>query len=128
MNRTPKSIPSDVQAATQSLAASMSSAEPFVGYWRAERTLNEDRPAQQLLHDLAAAQAEVRRRQYDNRLSEEELRHLRSLQEAVQSSSSISEHTAAQQRVIALVREVNQEISQLLGIDFGSLAKRAGCC
>jgi cell fate (sporulation/competence/biofilm development) regulator YlbF (YheA/YmcA/DUF963 family) len=81
-----------------------------------------------LLHDLAAAQAELRRRQYDNSLSQEDLQRLRSLQEAVQSTGSISEHTAAQQRVIALVREVNQEISQLLGIDFGSLAKRSGCC
>jgi cell fate (sporulation/competence/biofilm development) regulator YlbF (YheA/YmcA/DUF963 family) len=128
MNHTTKNQRRDVRAATQALAASMSSAEQFVSYWQAERTLNQDRPARQLLHDLAAAQAELRRRQYDNSLSQEDLQRLRSLQEAVQSTGSISEHTAAQQRVIALVREVNQEISQLLGIDFGSLAKRSGCC
>ena len=128
MNHTTKNQRRDVRAATQALAASMSSAEPFVTYWQADRALNQDEGAQQLLEQLAAAQADLRRRQYDNGLGEDDLRRLRSLQEAVQSSTSISEHTAAQQRVIGLVREVNQEISQLLGVDFGSLAKRSGCC
>ncbi len=128
MNKTTKKIPRDVLAATQALAASMSGAEPFVRYWRADQAFNQDERAKQLLEQLAASQAELRRRQYDHQVNEEDLQRLRSLQDAVRSSATISEHTAAEQHVITLVREVNQEISELLGIDFGSLAKRSKCC
>lgn len=34
-----------------------------------------------------------------------------------------------QELSVAFLREVNQEISQLLGVDFASLARRSsGCC
>lgn len=34
----------------------------------------------------------------------------------------------AQQAAVAFLRRINQEIGELLGVDFAALAKRPGCC
>jgi cell fate (sporulation/competence/biofilm development) regulator YlbF (YheA/YmcA/DUF963 family) len=50
------------------------------------------------------------------------------LQTQAQENDVISGYANAQQDVIKFLREINDEINQLLGFDFASFTKRSGCC
>ncbi len=118
----------DVEAATQALAGSVLKSAPFVRYAEARAALEGDALARQLLQSFLAAQTDVRQRQAHNLVTQEAIDQLRSLQGQVKANAVIMGYVAAQQAAIAYLREVNQGISQWLGVDFASLARRSSCC
>jgi len=117
----------DVLAATEALAEQLLHAEPVVLYHRAKARLDNDTEARELLERFASAQADLRVRQSRNAVAQAHLDHLRTLQQEVQSNHIILEYAQAQQAAITYLPEVNQEISQKLGIDFASLTSRSSC-
>lgn len=115
--------------ATSSLAENLTQSEPFLRYIAAVQRLHADPQAMQLLSDLSALQQKIRRQQNTGAISQVDLTQLRALQSAVGTNETIQEHLMTQELAVAFLREVNQEISQLLGVDFASLARRSsGCC
>ena len=52
---------------------------------------------------------------------------LRAIQEQVQKNTVIMDYAGAQQQAVDFLREINTEISQLLGINFASLANHSTC-
>ena len=121
-------ITSSMLEATSNLAENLHQSEPFLRYKAAERKLQADQEAQQLLTDLSEWQQKIREQQYSGHIIVTDLERLRSLQNAVGTNDVIQEHGLAQELAIAFLREVNQEISTLLSIDFSSLARRSGSC
>jgi cell fate (sporulation/competence/biofilm development) regulator YlbF (YheA/YmcA/DUF963 family) len=117
-----------IQAATETLAGNLSSSEPLVRYQQAKTALDNDVPARRLLEAFSYAQREVRQRQAQNLVTQASMDQLRSMQRQVQSNAVIMNYAETQQAAIAYLREVNQEISQWIGVDFASLARRSGCC
>jgi cell fate (sporulation/competence/biofilm development) regulator YlbF (YheA/YmcA/DUF963 family) len=73
-------------------------------------------------------QQKIRSQQYSGTISESDLTRLRALQSAIGANETIQDHQLTQELAIAFLREVNQEISNLLGVDFASLARRSGGC
>ncbi len=120
-------LPPDLLAATETLAEQLLNAEPIVLYHQAQARMEADPQARALLERLTAAQSELRVRQARGMVTQDDIGHLRALQREVQSNSVIMDYAAAQQAAIAYLPEVNQEISQLLGVDFASLAGPASC-
>jgi len=114
--------------ATQTLAQALLQSEPFIRYQEADRKLNADQDAMQLLADLSEAQSKIRKQQASNAVSESDLSRLRELHNAMRTNDTILAYGMAQQEAIAFLREVNQEISSLLGYDFASLTRRSGVC
>jgi cell fate (sporulation/competence/biofilm development) regulator YlbF (YheA/YmcA/DUF963 family) len=115
--------------ATSNLAENLAQSEPFLRFKSAETRLNADHEALQLMADLSELQQKIRTHQYSGGISESDLKRLRALQSAVGANETIQDYGLAQELAVAFLREVNQEISQLLGIDFASLARRSsGCC
>lgn len=114
--------------ATSTLAENLARSEPFLRFKAAEERLKADREAVQLLNNLSELQQKIRREQYSGGVSESDLKQLRELQNAVSANETIRDYVLAQESAIAFLREVNQEISQLLGIDFASLARRSSGC
>ncbi len=115
--------------AASSLTENLAQSEPILRYKSAEQRLQSDPQAMQLLKDLSALQQKIRQQQYSGAISQPDLAQLRLLQSAVSANETIQDHLLTQELAIAFVREVNQEISQLLGVDFASLARRSsGCC
>jgi hypothetical protein len=53
---------------------------------------------------------------------------LRALQSVAQANRLIMDYVRTQQFAIDYLREVNRDVSELLGVDFASLARRPGCC
>lgn len=114
--------------ATTNLAENLSQSEPFLRFKAAAGRLEADPQATQLLADLSKIQQKIRKRQYSGAISEKDLAQLRSLQSAVSINETIQDYQLTQELAVAFLREVNQEISNLVGIDFASLTRRSGGC
>jgi len=118
----------DLMAATQALAENLLASEPFAHYHQARAQFNGDPQARGLLEHLSQAQADLRRRQMNQGVTQDDVDQLRALQREVQSNPVIIDYVVTQQAAVAYLREINQVINELIGTDFAALAKRPGCC
>ncbi len=117
----------DLQEATQSLIENLLASEAFIRYRKAETRLNTDREARSLLERLSQAQARLRQNQTRGAVSQAEIDELRDLQAQVQRNRVIMEYAQAQQEAVYFLREINNEISALLGVNFATFANHATC-
>lgn len=120
-------LPERLQAAVEALSENLLAAEPFVRYDRAQILLNTNRQAKYLFEQLSIAQANIRSKVANGSVTQTDIDQLRALQGEVQQNPAIMDFARAQQTAINYLREINQEISQALGVDFASLARRS-CC
>jgi cell fate (sporulation/competence/biofilm development) regulator YlbF (YheA/YmcA/DUF963 family) len=118
----------DLLAATEVLAENLARSEPIWAYHQAQASLNQDSEANGLLERYNRGVAEWRVRQSQGQATPAEGEMLRELQQAVRFNATIGQAARAQQAARAYLREINAEVSQLLGLDFGALAQRGGCC
>jgi cell fate (sporulation/competence/biofilm development) regulator YlbF (YheA/YmcA/DUF963 family) len=118
----------DFLTATDALAENLACSEPIVAYHNTRAQLDADDQAKTLLQQLGQLQSEIRASQARGAVTQAELDRLRALQREVQSNPTISNFASTQQAAVAHLREINQEISQLLGVDFAALARPAGGC
>jgi len=116
-----------MQEAAEALISNLLASEAFVRYQQAHAQLNEDRQARALLEQLSQAQADLRKKQANSGVTQAEIDTLRTLQEQVQHNKVIMTYAQTQQEAVNFLREINNEISQLLGINFASFAKHASC-
>ena len=121
-------IPEILYQATQSLAENLVASEPFVQYGQAHQAFEADSNAQCLLKDISSIQGEIRQKQQRSRVTQEDIDVLRALQQQAQSNETIMQYANTQQNAVNFLREINQEISQLLGVDFAALSRQTGCC
>lgn len=121
------SLPPELMDATHALAAALAQAEPIVAYRAACDRLDTDPVAHGLLERLASVQADLRSRQARGTLTEAQLNQLRALQRQAQLNRIIMDYIGAQQAAMAYLPDVSQEISRLLGVDFGALIGRSSC-
>jgi len=126
MNKTP-TLPRELDQATNNLIENLCASEPFWAYQQAQARINADPPACALLERLATLQAELRRTPGRNTVTQSDLDELRAVQIQVQTNTLIMTYAQSQQNAVNCLREINQEISQLSGIDFAALAKQTIC-
>ena len=93
----------------------------------AKELFTQDATAYKIMEDLSAFQRDIRQKQNKNQVTQQDLEKLRSLQTNAQENEVINSYSLSQQEAIGKLREINAEISNLLGIDFASLAKNT-CC
>lgn len=117
----------DLMAATQALAENLLASEPFAIYQQASARFNADPHARGLIERLSQTQADLRRRQMNRGVTQTDVDQLRALQREVQSNDVIVDYVTTQQSAVAYLREINQEISLLIGTDFAALAGRSSC-
>lgn len=120
-------FPSPLQEATQSLIEHLLASEAFLRYQNAGAQFNEDHEAQALLKQLTESQARLRQMQGQGKVNQAEVDALRLLQQRVQRNPVIMAYAQSQQEVINFLREINQEVSQFLGINFASFANHSTC-
>ena len=113
--------------ATCALIENLLASEAFVQYRRARVHLDEDSDARALLEQLTQLQARVRQKQAKGDVNQTDLDSLRLLQNRVQRNSTIMEYAQFQQAAINFLRELNNEVSELLGVNFASFANHATC-
>lgn len=116
-----------MQEATDGLINNLLASEVFIRYRQAQAGLKADHQARTLLEQLFQMQAELRKKQADGGVTPGEIDALRKLQEKVQHNKVILAYAQTQQEAVNFLREINVEISQLLGIDFASFTNHASC-
>jgi cell fate (sporulation/competence/biofilm development) regulator YlbF (YheA/YmcA/DUF963 family) len=116
-----------LQEATQSFLENLLASEAFMHYQEARKLMSEDAEARTLMERLSNAQATVRQQQVSGNVGQAEVNSLRLIQRTALSNPVILDYAQAQQEAVEFLREINGEISQLLGIDFASFANHATC-
>ena len=112
-----------VEAAAREFALKLRASPPIAAFWQAKARLEVDQEAQRLLAELQERQqALMLKQQNGSSITQEEIDALRRLQWEAQSNPVIIAYVQAQQQAQAFLPDVNMEISQLLGFDFGGLA------
>lgn len=119
----------ELRAVSSELAESMALSEAVLGYTKAHQTLLHDQEAPQLIKEATELQQKIYAGGSDGNDLEKDINRMRELQELISTNTAIQEQAIARETAVAFLREINQEISQLIGIDFASLAGRpgAGC-
>ncbi len=118
----------DLVEAIETLAENVLASEPFALFEQAYARFEADPKASRLMRDLAEAQANLRVRQNNGGLSQADINQFRALQMEAQSNRLIGGHIQAQNSALDSLKEINQEISQALGVDFAALARRPSSC
>ena len=116
-----------LMAATQALTDNLFAAEPIVTYHQANARFKTDLQARDLVQHLSQAQADLRRKQASGGVTQTEVDQLRQLQSAAHANRVVIDYAQTQQAAVNYLRTINQEISQLIGVDFASLAQKSSC-
>jgi cell fate (sporulation/competence/biofilm development) regulator YlbF (YheA/YmcA/DUF963 family) len=120
-------IEGNLGIALNTLAKNIQYTEPVNRFLTARENFDQDSSARKIMEELSEQQRMIRQKQTANSISADDLEKLRSLQVKAQENKTISTFAFAQQEAIGYLRELNTEISNLLGIDFASLAKNTNC-
>ena len=116
-----------LETAVNQLANTIQFSEAVSRYITDQKEFKTDQSAHQLLEELSETQRLIRQKQMENKVTSEDLEKLRSLQAKAQENKAITDYAYSQQIAIGHLREINAEISGLLGIDFATLAKNTSC-
>ena len=114
--------------ATSELADSLLQSEPFLRLHQAEQIVQTNPEAIKLLSEFSTLQKQFQSTRLSGSIAEGDIQRFREVQSEIGMNEVIQEQRLAQELAIALLRQVNQEITQLLGIDFGALTRRSGGC
>lgn len=120
-------IPTHLDEALEVLAENLLASESFVQYQAAAVQYERDADAMALIEALSQKQSYVRANQANGNLTQQDVDALRSLQEQVYGHPVMVNYFTKQQEAVAFLREINQEINELLGMDFAQLARRSTC-
>ena len=120
-------LPPELYEATDGLIQNLLASEPFLAYQQSRVQMKSDSQAQTLIERLSALQTELRRKQTNGSVTQADIEELRAVQAQVQANATLMAYASTQQDAVNFLREINQEISQLLGVDFATLAKQSTC-
>jgi cell fate (sporulation/competence/biofilm development) regulator YlbF (YheA/YmcA/DUF963 family) len=121
-------LPPELEKATDDLIQNLLASEAFRAYQKSRAQYKSDSLAHSLIEQLSALQTELRRKQINGNVTQADIEVLGSVQAEVQANVTLIAYTSTQQAAASFLRGVNQEISQLLGVNFASLAKQSNCC
>jgi cell fate (sporulation/competence/biofilm development) regulator YlbF (YheA/YmcA/DUF963 family) len=124
----PINLSPELDKATDALIENLLASEPFLAYQKSRTQYKSDLHACALIERFSALQAALRRNQNYGNVTQSDIKELGVVQTEIQSNTILIEYTKNQQAAASFLLEINQEISQLLGVDFASLAKQSNCC
>jgi cell fate (sporulation/competence/biofilm development) regulator YlbF (YheA/YmcA/DUF963 family) len=120
-------FPFELNQAMENLIENLLASEAFLTYQQSLAAMNSDSDAHSLLDLLSTLQTALRHKQSANSVTQTDIEELRTIQTQVQANPIIIAYAQSQQNAINFLREVNREISQVLGVDFAALAKQNTC-
>jgi cell fate (sporulation/competence/biofilm development) regulator YlbF (YheA/YmcA/DUF963 family) len=113
----------------EKLGAAIVATAEYQAFAEADRRFRRDAQARELLGKYQEAQQTVQLMQQLRNDGTEEARRLEDLQKTLEANKTLTSYFDAQQKLVALLTELNQFISERLNVDFAGLTKpRTGCC
>ena len=114
-----------IKAAARTFAEKLRRPEPIAAFRQAKARLEADHQAQELLARLSERQRTLALKQRTGEITRGEIADLRRLQQEAENHPVIGGYIEALQQAQLFMPTVNATISELLGFDFGSLARIA---
>ncbi len=121
-------LTADLNNAAVSFARSLKSAAVVARYWEARHSFESDVQLARSRDSLNRAAQSFREKQSAGTLSERDINRVRVLQAKLNLHPRAVELLSAQQEMVELLQECNQQMTEVLGIDFASAGVPAGCC
>lgn len=122
----PEMFTDELFDATIALAENLEQSEPITRFRQATQLLQDDQDAQQLVSEAAELKQIIYAKDASREVMQENFPRLREINNQIARNPMIQEQNQSQEMAIEFLREINQEISTLLGFDFGSMTKRQG--
>jgi cell fate (sporulation/competence/biofilm development) regulator YlbF (YheA/YmcA/DUF963 family) len=95
----------------------------------AEKRYQIDTQARELFGRFQEQQRTVQLMQQLGKATPEEMQHMEELQKNIETNETLTGYFDAQEKLVALLRELNEFISSKLNMDFAELTKpQRGCC
>lgn len=120
-------LPTALNQSLKNLIQSLTQSYELQNYLNAKHEYEADTTSFQLLQQLTAAQSELMQKQYDSQISRDDLKKIRDHQQRAKNNEKINAYSLSQQNAITFFREINDQISQLIGMNFAKLAKNSKC-
>jgi cell fate (sporulation/competence/biofilm development) regulator YlbF (YheA/YmcA/DUF963 family) len=116
-----------VAIATDNLIATLLQSEPIAAYLHAKAVRDTDKTTQVLLNHYGKVLSELRQQEAKGTLTQESISQFNQLQRQVQTDQNVAALSAAQLPARTLLNELATELSDVLGLDFSSIANTSTC-
>jgi cell fate (sporulation/competence/biofilm development) regulator YlbF (YheA/YmcA/DUF963 family) len=108
--------------AAQALAAMLRRTTPITAYQDADERFRRDPEVEAMRQRLAAAVRTYRQAERAGTVTIAQVQEVRQCQDALQAHPAVAAYGQAREAGLAFLRRVNDEISGVLGVDFGAAA------
>jgi cell fate (sporulation/competence/biofilm development) regulator YlbF (YheA/YmcA/DUF963 family) len=119
---------STVMHAARQFAQALVETEQFQAFERAYDQFRRDAQAQSSLSAYQQKQWSLKALLMLNAVSEEDRRELQRLQNEFYSQPAVVQYIRAQEELTRLCQLIGDQISDAIGIDYGSACRTGGCC
>lgn len=113
---------------TNEFVAALLDDPSVIEFRSAADALDNDTDFAKLRNVYSETTEQFRQKQSDGTLDQQDIERVRALQNEVNSHPVAQRFIAARDEIAVLAQECNQEISSVLGFDFGSVAGPRGGC
>lgn len=128
MDNLQSTIHSDLDESVELLSDALVNSEPMKDYLQANDIFKADHEVMAWMQEYSSLQQTIRTQQQTNQPTKGNLERSRELMALIENNKTFQNYSSAQESAILFLREINQEISQMIGFDFASLTQRGGCC
>lgn len=118
----------EVREKAKNFASALKNYPPIVAYFRAQKKMETDKETQGLISQFQKKQRELWVNQRNRNLTPAEITSFRDLQSKIISNPIIKEFSLAQAKAFDFCRSVAGRLSELLGVDFGTLISPPSSC
>jgi len=118
----------DLNNAVLSFARSLKSADAVESFLKARDDFESDAELSRSREAFDQAAQNFREKQTAGTLSEQDINRVRTLQSNVNVHPRTVKLLRAQQEMAELLQECNQQMTEVLGIDFAGTSVPSGCC
>lgn len=118
----------EVREKAKDFASALKSSLPVVAYFQAQKKMETDKETLALISQFQKKQKELWLNQRNRNFTPAEIMSFRKLQAKIIGSPIVREFSLAQAKAFNLCRSVAGSLSELLGVDFGTLISPPSSC
>lgn len=116
-----------IQAARQ-FAETFSNSVQFRKFEKSYFNFREDAGAQSAIQEFQKKQASLKALLMLNAVSQEDRQELQRLQDRFLHQSSVQKYAEAQEELMVVCQGIGDQLSEAIGLDYGSSCRTGGCC
>lgn len=116
-----------IQAARQ-FAETLSNSVQFRKFEKSYFDFREDARAQSAIQEFQKKQASLKALLMLNAVSQEDRQELQRLQDRFLHQPSVQKYAEAQEELMVVCQEIGDQLSEAIGLDYGSSCRTGGCC